>query len=103
MAKTVKQVLSKTPISPQRFEVDPTKGLICPWCPPDPVHGTIYLTYPRDGTKRDMGCMHNPFILMRRVRELESELHDERLMAYKARAFVDALRELNREIEEEGT
>jgi len=40
-------------------------GLICPWCPPDPKGKTIFIQQ----------CMHNPFKLMKQVRELQNELH----------------------------
>lgn len=96
--RPLKRVVSKTPISPQAMQIDPKRGLVCPWCPPHPVYGVVYIV---DGERGP--CPHNPFILMKRVRELETELHAERLTAYKARAFVEAFRELNREIEEEGT
>jgi hypothetical protein len=48
----------------EKFKQDKKKFLICPWCPTDgPV--TILIE----------NCPHNPFKLMKKVRELETEVY----------------------------
>jgi len=46
----------------EQFKKDSKGTLICPWCPPTRV--TILIK----------DCRHNPFALMRRVKDLEDEV-----------------------------
>lgn len=45
----------------ERVEVDPTKGIICPWCP---TRTSI------------LKCIHNPFKLMDEVERLKKQNYD---------------------------